>query len=312
MKGLWAGRAWGISVGLISMAIAACAPVNDSDPAAIPVVVVSSSANLSASQTVRALAARSRVEKNRRAPTEIVLRMLDKSGNVISEEVNVDHKFVRRASTLPSAIASRSLSTYLPSGASLFDSTATTVVAVASSYDSTTAADTIATIPAYQVQYVTHTTNQPNDQLAATYYYNSVAYTGDPSYSSGADVIIATPSGYMEITATGNITVLENWGTFAYLRGAKTGASIGADTGVTMFTGTKASMTQADSCETQKLASIEATATFVGATILAGAATWFSFGLVGGAAVTAVSAAAINMVSKQVAFIACRQIHPLP
>jgi hypothetical protein len=307
MSGLLSARAWGVGVGSLCMVLAACAPSDlpSSKPLVGITVVTPESGPMSLKQKLQALSARARVERKGKAPMERIFREFDLNGNVVSEDVIVNGRYQRRQSTLPPAIASRELSTFLPTGPAIFDTTTATVVGIASSYDSTTAADTIVSSPPDQMQFVSHTTDQPYDALAATYYYSSVANTGDPAYSIGADVWISTSTGYMEITATGDITNPANWGEFSYLR-----ASVSDSGGMSRFGG-MANMTQYDSCAAQKQAVVGATARFVAVSVLAAAATFWSFGITGGAAASAVGLAGADMVSKQTEFIYCRSLHPI-
>lgn len=159
----WSARLWATATAGFCSAVAACA----NDPAVAPPPVVSKPVaslgkSLSESQVLRALRARNREMTGGTLADHEMIRVFDGQGHVLREVVLQGDHWQSEPSTIPSAIAARSLSSFV-GGAALYDTTTTTVNT--NDYTRTLAGqevddvDTVSTTPASRTQSPSHDTD---------------------------------------------------------------------------------------------------------------------------------------------------------
>jgi hypothetical protein len=195
MKHLWAGKAWGIGVAMTCMAIAACAPDNSVPPPAPPTSVSNSvDLQLSRVQRMTAISARSRLARNGASPTETVARVYDKTGRVVNESVHQSGKWMIRPSTLPTALSTRTLTSFLGTNNNMASlvypgSVQSTSYVVSSS----TVTDSVWTDAPNSAQLITRASDEPSLTSVFDVYYPSSATTGQFEHSSSGVVVMLAP-----------------------------------------------------------------------------------------------------------------------
>lgn len=179
-------------------------------PTGVKSVLPGGEVQLSKGQTVRAIAARSRASRRGKAPSENVMRVYDRFGNVTRESVKQNGKWVDRASTLSRDLASMSLRAFVNTGdAALFDTTLVTSQHLPGWYvvgtDTIVANDSVFTNPTAMLQVRTHDASG-YDESVSDLYYPTVASTGTVSAAVAASAVMLLPPGddtYLEWEFTG-------------------------------------------------------------------------------------------------------------
>jgi hypothetical protein len=169
------GKVYGVSCGVLCIVLASCStpaeqPASPVLPTAVEVVAGRTNTRLTKREMLHAIAARTRASRLGRAPSENLMRVYDRDGNVVRESVKQEGKWVDRPSTLPKNLSAEPLRNFLLAGETmLYSSESNTTQAATGTYSgpngTVTATDSMFTIPSSTVQVKVHDTNNSDDAL---------------------------------------------------------------------------------------------------------------------------------------------------